>query len=504
MDVSQTKLAKDQPNSSVVGSIKDLVAEADKLKAREGARRLIFICDNYDRLTPETAYRWLDPLAFQHEVEDARAQRVWGWHLLRNCVSILPLILTWLALFLALTAYQGDTYSGDAGKSFLQLWQEGFHGGTGLTFSMAAITDVGLLVFYLILIGVTSWTDGKAYARSTKFAATLQTTTEELMHTIANSPAISGDKSAIQNVAAAVQQVVDNAMKANKDMLAQIMADNKQALEGAVRLVQQLGQQFQNEFTQIAQDAKSIIAQVTQKSQQAIDDSNNRSDTFFRRVSGSVGTFETSVQNLETVLKNYQAKLDEIQDAIGKMTAASAGLASNAARYTQIGLDISKNTEILNKTMSSVLQQIGSVSQGITNAAAEMNKSSLNMEGAAKQVEKVATQLDSGIQSTLKTMYTEVTRSTNAMSAGVTQAARDLSRGAVNAADSLRDITPDLDRASTALQNTADQLSSIQFVGMNGHSPSHNSAGGGGGGVFGWAIRRRRNWRKQRQKQGQP
>jgi len=510
MNVGQTKLAKVQGNTALVSEAQNLVAEAERLKAREGARRLVFVCDNYDHLTPETAYRWLDPLAFQHEVEDARAQRVWWLHILRNCVSILPLILTWFALFLALTAYQADKYAGDAGKSFLQLWQEGFHGGTWLTFSMAAITDVGLLLLYLALIGITSWTDGRAYTRSTQFTHKLQTTTEALMQAVAGSNAISVDQSAIQNVAAAVQQVVNEAMKANQQLIAQVMNDNKHTLEGAVQLVQKLGQQFQDELAQIAQDVKSAITQVANESRDAVRESNSRSDTFFKRVSGSVNTFETSVKNLEDVLKDYQAKLDDIQLAISSMTAASSGLVANVSKYTQIGQDISENIIKLNKTMNSVLQQIGFVSKGITDAAGEMSKSALNMEDAAKQVEKVAAQLDSGIQATLKTMYDEVNRSTAAMSDGVShsvtmmstnvsQAATNLSQGAKQAADHLRDVAPTLKEASDALQNTADQLNALPFFGMNGSAPS---GGAGGGGLVGFF--RRRNRRKQGQRKKKP
>ncbi|MGB8344193.1 MAG: methyl-accepting chemotaxis protein [Ktedonobacteraceae bacterium] len=511
MDVGQTKLAKVQGNTALVSEAQNLVAEAERLKAREGARRLVFVCDNYDHLTPETAYRWLDPLAFQHEVEDARAQRVWLLHLIRNCVSILPLTLTWYALYLALTAYQNDTYAGDAGRSFLQLWQEGFHGGTWLPFSLAAIIDVGLLLLYLVLIGITSWTDGRAYTRSTEFAHQLQTTTEAMMQTVASSYAITDDQDAIHNVAAAVQQVVNEAMKANQQLITQVMNDNKQSLEGAIQLVQKLGQQFQDELTQIAQDVKTAITQVANESRDAVRESNSRSDTFFKRVSGSVNTFETSVKNLEDVLKDYQAKLDDIQLAISSMTAASSGLVANVSKYTQIGQDISENIIKLNKTMNSVLQQIGFVSKGITDAAGEMSKSALNMEDAAKQVEKVATQLDSGIQATLKTMYGEVSRSTAAMSDGVkqsvtvmntnvSQAATTMSRDVTNAAQSLRDVAPALDQATTALQNTADQLGTLPFFGMNGNTPR---GGSGGGGLLG-GLFRQRNRRKQGQRKKKP
>src|SRR5437762_2269392 len=121
--IMQSKLNRVHPQLAI--KIGELWIKAQKLKAKEGAKRLEHVCNHYEQLTPETTYRWIDPVGFQHEVEESLEQKVVGWHILRNCVSVLPLILTWFALYLALTGYQNDTYTGDAGKSFLQLWQEG-------------------------------------------------------------------------------------------------------------------------------------------------------------------------------------------------------------------------------------------------------------------------------------------------------------------------------------------------------------------------------------------
>jgi hypothetical protein len=491
MDVVQTKLGKAQPNSNLIKIIKDLIAEAENFKAPEGARRLVFVCDNYDHLTPETAYRWLDPLAFQHEVEEARAQRVWFWHLLRNCVSILPLIMTWFALFQALKAFQLDTYAGDAGKSFLQLWQEGFHGGTWLTFSTAAAIDVVLLVSYLILIAVTSWTDGRAYTRSTKFAEKLQTTTEELMRVIANSPSISVDKSAIQNVASAVQQVVDNAMRANQQFFS--------TTEQSVR--------------QLMQATQDTVTQIVQISQKAIIDSNDRAERQFSKTDGIINKFDVNVQELQRILTGYQTKLDDLQDAIQQLTTASAGLVTNADRYTQIGQDISKNIADLNRTQANVLQQIGFIAKGITDAASEMNKSAINMEGAARQVEKVATQLDSGIQATLRTMHTEVSRSATSMSNGVQQSVNSMQNGVsqtaqviqrlvTDATNAVQQVAPVLQQTADALEDTTNRLASLAIAGAAGLNGSGGASSGGPriGGIVGWLI----GPGKKRQGKGKP
>ena len=110
MDLSKTKLAKQ--NAPLVQELSDIMTEAEGL----GVQRIALICDQYDKLSPEVAYQRIDPIGLQDEIEEAQGHKIEILHIIRNSVSVLPLILTWFALFVATDTYQKDTYAGDAGK----------------------------------------------------------------------------------------------------------------------------------------------------------------------------------------------------------------------------------------------------------------------------------------------------------------------------------------------------------------------------------------------------
>jgi len=128
MVISQSKLG--QRYRSLADEIDQLLNEARNLGATEGAQRLEAICSQYDQLSPNVAYQWLDPGAFQREVEEAQTHGVGAEfiHFFRNVFSLAPLIVTWGALFFAVNAYQQDLtiHAADRTRPFLELWQSGF------------------------------------------------------------------------------------------------------------------------------------------------------------------------------------------------------------------------------------------------------------------------------------------------------------------------------------------------------------------------------------------
>jgi ABC-type transporter Mla subunit MlaD len=504
--IAQSKLAKQANLQALVTDISNLWVEAQRLRAKEGAKRLEHICNHFDRLTAETTYRWIDPVGFQHEVENSLSHRIALWHILRNCISVLPLILTWFSLYLALTAYEHDTFAGDGGKSFLQLWQNGFHGGTFLTFSTTAIVDVGFLTLFLLLIALTSYSDNRAYGRSTKFAQKLQVATEGLMSVVANNRSISVDKDAITNVADAVQLVVDDAMKANQKIIKETMEASQKVTDTAEKNIRQFMQNSQDTFDKIAQVSKDGVNQVVKASEKAVLDANDRTEKVFNRTTAVLNTFDTNVQNLQTVLTNYQARLDDLTTAIQQLANVSAALATNADAYTKTGRAINDNIAKLNSTQDNLLRQIGLISKGITDSAKDMNTAATNLGTATGAVEKVATQLDTGIKTTLDTMDTkvkatmdimtrDVTKATNTMSDNVQRTVQTMSSGVKSTADeiriqvdraaiSLKDVAPVLQVTADSLDRAADKLSNVSSLTVPGASSRRRRVGG----IVGWLF----------------
>ncbi len=492
--LQQSKLAKDPNQQQLIKNLEDLWAKAHKLKAKEGAKRLEHVCNHYDRLTAETMYRWIDPVGFQHEVEDALSHGVTPWHIVRNCVSVLPLIVTWVSLLLALIAYPQDTFAGDATKSFLLLWAEGFHGGTFLRFSLTAGIDAALLSLFLIFIFITSALDGRAYSSSTRFAQTLQKATEDLMAVAASSHVISTDQDAIKNVAEAVQLVVKEAMKANQKIVKETMEANKLAVESADKSFKHFIETSFEKLTEVTQTSKENVNQIVQLSKEAIEASNDRADKLFTRTNSTLGTFEVNVNKLQTVLTNYQLHLDDLQTAIQNLTNASGTLTTYSNDYLQVGKKINENIDKLTQAHNNVLLQMKVISSGVSNAAGDMNRSASNLQNATSAVEKVANQLDSGIKTTLDAMtskvkttmdnmVTDISKATNNMNTGVQQTVQIMGTGVQQAAGEIRDqvdqavkalwdLTPSLEATVASLDKASENLSKVAStnfsVGVNG------------------------------------
>ncbi len=411
MIISQSKLG--QRYKPLANEIDLLLNEARNLGATEGAQRLEAICSQYDQLSPNVAYQWLDPGAFQREVEEAQTHGAGAEfiHFFRNVFSLAPLIVTWGALFSAVNTYQEDLamHITDRTRPFLELWQSGFNGITWVTFTVAAGFDVILLFLYLLFILLTHQIDSRAHSVSTKFAKKLQGIDEKLMKVIATDGVTHiVDQSGVDKVADAVQKVVQKAVDAS---------------------------------TKIATAAEQSIKQVTDVSTKAITDSNSRMDDVFKKqIDPLISAFRTDMAALQKELGNYQGRLNDLTNASQQLASASSTLTANAERYTTIGQDIKTQIASLNATQQDVLAQIRTVSGGISTAAGNMTTATTNMTAATKAVQGVATQLSTGMQTSINAMTMNVDR----------------------AAQSLAQVGPQLNQASYQLNNAARLLASIQ------------------------------------------
>src|SRR5258708_35119591 len=132
-------IANQTQNSLAITGIDTVLKRLKDLGATESAKRLEYIHTQYKQLTPYTAHLWLNPGAVQEEIEEAQVNLWWIHviHYLRNICSLAPLIITWIALFDAVTGYQQDLLKNPTDNTipFLQLWQSGFNGLSKFTFT---------------------------------------------------------------------------------------------------------------------------------------------------------------------------------------------------------------------------------------------------------------------------------------------------------------------------------------------------------------------------------
>ncbi|HEU5379085.1 MAG TPA: hypothetical protein VFV38_26980, partial [Ktedonobacteraceae bacterium] len=186
MDVLQSRLAK--RHSQLAQEIKELLTKAQELGAQDGVLRMELVCDQYDDVLPDIAYNWINLNAFQSEIEEAfykaRPNELVSFG--RNVVAILPLIVTWFAVFEATNTYQQDIalHPQDRSIPFLQLWQNGFHGTTWFTFSVSAGIIFMLLLILVVLLFLGQTLNRSAKSSATKLVGSLRVAAGKLIEAI--------------------------------------------------------------------------------------------------------------------------------------------------------------------------------------------------------------------------------------------------------------------------------------------------------------------------------
>jgi hypothetical protein len=210
-------------NPVLAGNVSKLVNTLRHQRAYEGAKRLELVSQEFTKLTIEEAYHIIAPNITHSEVEELYARKLGILHVLRNALSLCPLILTWTALFLAAISYQqvlaNPKYRDvDQYRPFLRLWQEGFHGATWLTFSNAALGDVILLslvlLFVVLIIPVS---ESVALRRASKIALDLENVTDGLMRVVGEkgiNPITS--EADVDKVIHKIKQTVESSLLASK------------------------------------------------------------------------------------------------------------------------------------------------------------------------------------------------------------------------------------------------------------------------------------------------
>ena len=318
MTIAESKLATRHP--AVMKEIEQLALEAQKLGASEGVQRLSLVCNQYDKLSPDATYRLIDPGAFQREVEEAQGRKVEIWHIIRNCISLFPLILTWFALFSATNSYQACATAPagqrcDLTQPFLTLWEKDGFGGRTFQFSVAALLDVMLLLLYLSFILLTYVLDRRAHTISTSFSEQLQTSTENLMRVVGNEgiTPIASDAD-VDRVAGAVQQVVEKAVQ----MSEQIAQTAQQSIEQLVQAVQQSSQEAVTVTQQSNQQTLAAIQQSAQQSLEAAQQTNQQTVLAVQQAAQQMS--QTAQQTIEQVTQAVQQSNQQSLQAIEQTT----------------------------------------------------------------------------------------------------------------------------------------------------------------------------------------
>lgn len=481
-------IASAPPNihlKEVKSQIDQLVLRAKALGAPVEIQRLVFVYQHYDRIAPDAAFQCLNVNAFHDEVEEALARkyRIFLLQALRNCLGLAPLILTWFALFQAISAYQIDLqhYPKDAYEPLLKLWQTGFHGTTTLIFTVVALFDIVFLLSYVLVMLLVTVLEGRARNNATDFVQEYQLVIEGLLQVVSSQGIFPIASNAdVYRVTAAIRQVIDRAVTESQQIAEvattylQTLAQQSQlSLDKMIQSMQEfILQMTQSNVQTIAQafaQAQIPVQQIVQASQDAIAASNKRvEDLFTTQVMPTMEAFNINITELQQQSNHLMG--------VGKQLATvSTSLTTNADKYTTLSQDLVTHIEAFGRqidTLSAVqkdmVTQTASLAARIGSIEASFRATAGSMETATKSVETVSTNMTSQI---------------GAMTHLVTRAAETLKlveqyMGVTS--NHLIQTNEQLLRITQELHDVTDALAGIKIV---------------DGGVVGWAIERWHNRR---------
>lgn len=278
IDLSHSKLLDKYPEQAE--AVSKMLSQAQEKGAVNEVRRLKFICDHYTTLTPDTAYYWFDLEALQREIEEAQARKAEPWHTWRNRLSLAPLILTWVALALAVFLYQQDlnAHPNDKTFPFLLLWQNGFNNTypISIPFTFTALLDVFFLIAYLFCLIKSQKIERDAYITAEQFAQNHQKIVEDLIRELDADglPSILASTD-VNEVARTIKETVDAAVDASK-----------KAIQGA-----------KEAFEKSASESKDVLME-TQR-------------TFREGIGTSTKAIESAQKAIETLVTTSQMAIEE-------------------------------------------------------------------------------------------------------------------------------------------------------------------------------------------------
>ena len=360
-------------NSKLITLVQNFLTRSD-IRTMKGTQRLALVCENFQQLTYEQAYRMIDPDAFQDEFEEMQSYKglIKMLSILRIFLSLAPLILTWFALFSATSAYQNDLakHPDDQTITFLRLWQEGFHHTTAFTFSTTAIIDVILLFSFLICSILITLLEYRARQSARIFANVLHSVTADLLKAVIDEGMSQTTKQAdIDKIVKAVRVALDDAFANTAGVV-------QKALDMVVKSNDRVDQLFSNQvqpmFIKFDQNVTSFQQQVNQLTQETL-------------------TLTTSSNAMAT--------------ASTVMATASTGMANSATQMTTSVNDLKGSTQQidthlvkLDQTENTMVTRIEAAQQRVaievTGAAASMNGAATTVAASAGKMTQAADQVE--------------------------------------------------------------------------------------------------------------
>lgn len=440
---------------------------------------------------------------------------------IRNVMVLLPILLTWFALYEATKAYSAyiNQNPDEIRKPFLLLWQEGFGGlGSPLSpsFSTVALLDAGIIAVIILL---TVFAHGRREMREESIQKTATSFQTELDNVLAEATvALAPDRAGRPAMLArSVERLAERFDLSSQELLTRLKAEHERMASIANRREREIADfgVFASGMRAGAEESHRLLLDlrtVSHSLQQAVEDLTSEisvgadhQQSFLSAVSGLERLVVANIQSDAAVTRQLTEAADALTDAAdrslsGAETAAQAGrlateavrsiaeltssLASGQARLEEA---LSEQTEANAKLADSLRSGMG----GVSSSSRLLSDSSMALSELRDEFSRMG-QLMQEQTVTLSRMLSEQ----SAAAADLSQVARDLGAAGVTTSlrqremnDELASLVRRLDALTSTLGHVAANLPEGSWgreVLSSATSGSGESREGRGGRHGGW------------------
>ncbi len=450
--------------------LEQLSDTAKELGATKGAQRLLTIKKYYKKFSLEEAYRLIDPSALQQEVEEAQSRSLLlkAMYLLRIAFSLIPLILTWIALYYATNDYQQylQKHPSEVYIPFLKLWQDGFDGITQFTFARVALLDAGLLFLFLLVSLAILFFENHIGKKNKDFVMTLEKVTEGMLNLVdlEGITSFTSDKD-IDKIAQAMSYGININVQTSREIL--------ESAREAVNIAKKI-------MEEALDKAKQMMDEVVTQSNKKVEELfNNEIKTMIDRFRDDLSLLHENLQQLEEYMEklgsdvhSHDEHLEELSRASSLLAIASSDLASNTGKIvtstnqvTTFNEDTYKQVIQLNSTQQQFLSTLVASQQQLI---AQMDSMVGNMKFTMQEAQGASSELYQSAKAEIQLLtqgFTEVADQTNKVVAGLSQVSTVLSQTdtpLIRATADLKDTTQLLTN-SQEFTNAREALTQLTF-----------------------------------------
>lgn len=405
---------------------------------------------------------------------------------LRNMLILLPILLTWFALFEASRNYARyiESNPDQISKPFLLLWEENF-GGTAPfwspSFSMLALTDAAIIAFIIFL---TFYSHGRREAREEaidKSAVAFQTELDNVLAeaTVALAPDRAGRPAML---ARSVHRLADRFDNSSQELLTRLKAEHDRLASIANRREREIADfgVFASGMRAGAEETHRVLLEMKQLStglQEALEDLASEvsaSGENQRALQKSVASLErltgSGMQSDAALTRKIGEAADALADAAdrslaGAETAAQAGrlatdavhgivdlTASLAGGQARLEHALAEQTEANAKLADSLRSGMG----GVSASSRSLGDISIALAQLREEFNRMG-QLAEEQTMTLSRLLSEQ----NTMASSLSEVARDLSAAGVSTSLRQREMNDELGALVRRLDSLAGTLSNI-------------------------------------------